>query len=89
MSSTPGTGGHGPREAREPGEVFVCRPVLGNGRFSESNDLELVSVRVFEKLDVNASASDQRVVAAGERHSAGDEVDVRPDRQLVSARPAQ
>lgn len=89
MCSTPGTGGHGPREAREPGEVFVCRPVLGNVCFSESSDLELVAVGVFEKLDVNPPASDQRVVAAGERQSAGDEVDVRPDRQLVSARSAQ
>lgn len=89
MSFTPRTCGHCPREAREPGEVFICRPVLGNVRFSKRNDLELVPVGVFEKLDVNPSASDQRVVAAGERQSAGDEVDIRPDRQLVSARPAQ
>lgn len=89
MSFTPRTGGHRPREPREPGEVFISRPVLGNVSFSERNHLKLVSVGVFEKLDGNPPAFAQRVVAAGERQPAGDEVDVRPVRQLVSARPAQ
>lgn len=89
MSLTPRTSGHRPCEPREPGEVFICRPVLGNVRFPEGNHLKLVSVGVFEKLDVNPSAPDRRVVAAGERQLAGDEVDVRADRQLVPARPAQ
>ncbi len=89
MSFTPRTGGHRPREPREPGEVFIRRPVLGNVRLPERDHLKPVSVGVFEQLDVNPSAPDQRVVAAGERQPAGDEVDVRPERQLVPARPAQ
>lgn len=89
MSFTSRTGGHRPREPREPGEVFICRPVLGDFCFSERNHLKLVSMGVFEKLDVNRSAPYERVVAAGERQSTGNEVDVRPDRQLMSARPAQ
>lgn len=89
MSFTPGTRGHGPGEAREPGEVLVSRPVLANVRFPKRHDLEPVPVRVLEELHVNPSASEQRVVAAGQRQSAGDEVDVRADSHLVSARPAQ
>lgn len=89
MSITPRTGGHRPREPREPREVFICRPVLGNVRFSECYHLKLVSVGVFEKLDVNPSAPKKRAVAAGERKPAGNEVYVCSDRQLVSARPAQ
>lgn len=89
MSFTPRTGGHRPWEPGEPGEVSICRPVLGNVSFSERYHLKLVSLGVFEQLDVNPSAPDKRVVAAGERQPAGDEVDVRPERQLVSARPAQ
>lgn len=89
MSVTSGTGGHGPREPREPGEVFVRRPVRSDVRPPECDHLELVSVRVFEELHVHPSTPKQRVVAAGERESAGHEAEVRPDRQLVPARPAQ
>lgn len=89
MSVTSRTGGHRPREPREPGEVSISRPVLGNISFPERNHLKLVSVGVFEKLDVNPSASDRRVVAAVERKSTGNEVNIRPGCQLVSARPAQ
>lgn len=89
MSFTPRTGGHGPREPGEPGEVFISRPVQRNVRFSERDHLKLVSVGVLQELDVNPSAPDRRVVAAGQRQSAGDEVHVRPGGQLVSARPAQ
>lgn len=89
MAFTPGTGGHGPREPREPRKAFVCRPVMGNISFSECDHFELVPVGVLEKLDVDPPASDQRVVAAGERQPAGDEVDVRAESQLVSASPAQ
>ncbi|KAF3851447.1 hypothetical protein F7725_013219 [Dissostichus mawsoni] len=49
----------------------------------------MVSVGVFKKLDVNPSAPDRRIVADGERHPALNIVDVRPVRELVSARPAQ
>lgn len=89
MSLTAWTGGHRPREARKPGEVFISRPVLGNISLSECDHLKLVSVGVFEKLDVDPPAPDQRVVAAGERQPAVNEVNVAPGRQLVSARPAQ
>lgn len=89
MSFTSWTGGHRPCEPREPGEAFICRPVLGSVSFSERNHFKLVSVWVFEKLDVNPSAPDQRVVAAGQRQSAGEKVNIRPLRQLVPAHPAQ
>ena len=89
MSLTPGTGGHRPRVPGEPGEVFICRPVLCNVRFPERNHLKPVSVGVFKQLDVNPPTPDRRVVAAGECQPAGDEVDVRTDRQLMSASPAQ
>lgn len=89
MSFTPGTGGHGPRETREPGEVFICRPVLNHIGFSERDHLELVSVGVFKELNVNPAAADRGVVSAGQSQAAGHREDVRPVRQLVSARPAQ
>lgn len=89
MSFTPRTGGHSPREPGEPGKVLIGRPVLGNVSFSERDLLKLVSMGVFEKLNVNPSAPDQCVVPAGERQSAVNVVDVRPERQLVSTRPAQ
>lgn len=89
MSFTHGTGSHGPREPREPGEVSVCRPVLGDIRLSERHHLKPVSVGVFQHLDVDPPAADRRVVTAGERQRAGNKVNVRPEGQLVSARPAQ
>lgn len=63
--------------------------MLGNVRFSERNHLKPVSVRVLKKLDMNRAAAEQRVVAAGKSQSAGDEVDVRPSSQLMSAGPAE
>lgn len=89
MSFTPGAGSHGPGEPREPGEVSVRRPVFGDIRLPEGDHLKTVSVGVSEHLDVDPSAAHRRVVAAGERLRAGDEVDVRPEGQLVSAGPAQ
>lgn len=89
MSFTPWAGRHGPRKPREPGEVLIGRPVLGNVRFSEGDHLKLVSVGVFKELDVNPSAADQRVVAAGQREAAGHEPDVCPKGELMSACPAQ
>lgn len=89
MSFTPRAGRHGPRKPREPGEVLIGRPVLGDVRFSEGDHLKLVSVGVFEQLDVNPSAADQRVIAAGEREAAVHGPDVRPEGELMSARPAQ
>ena len=88
MSFTPGAGSYGPGESREPREVSICWPVLGNVSFSKRDHLKLVSVGIFEKLNINPSATDQRVVAAGERQPAGKEVDVGPERQLVSTGPA-
>lgn len=89
MSVTPGTGGHRPRETREPGEAFICRPVQARVGFSKRDYFELVSVWVFEELDVNPSAPDPCVVAAGERQPTRVKVNVRPVCQLMSARPAQ
>lgn len=77
MSFTARAGCYRPGEPREPGEAFVSRPVLRNVGFSESYNFELVSVGVFKELDINPSAPDYCVVAAGESQSAGNEVDVR------------
>lgn len=79
MSVTPGTGGHGPGEPREPGEALVCRPMLSNVGFSERDHLKPVSVGVFKQLNVNPSTPEQRVVAAGERQPARHGADVRPE----------
>lgn len=88
MSFTPGAGSYGPGEPREPGEVSVCRPVLGYICVSERDHLKLVSVGVFEELDVDPSPADRRVVAAGKCKRAGNKDNVRPEGQVVSARPA-
>lgn len=77
MSATARAGCYRPGEPREPGEAFICRPVLRNVGFSESYDFELVSVGVFEELHVDPSAPDHGVVAAGQSQAAGDEVNVR------------
>lgn len=76
MSVTPRAGGYRPGEAREPGKTLICRPVLRNVGFSERYHFELVPVGVFKELDVNSSATDHRVVAAGKRQPAGNEANV-------------
>lgn len=77
MSVTSRAGSYRPGEPREPGEAFICRPVLLNVGFSESYNFKLVSMGVFKELDVNPSATDHCVVAADESQSAGNEVNVR------------
>lgn len=89
MSLTPGTGGHRPRKTREPGETIICRPVQGRVGPSKCDYFELVSVWVFEELDINPSAPDPCVVAAVERQPTRVKVNVRPVCQLMSASPAQ
>lgn len=77
MSVTSRAGRYCPGEPREPGEAFICRPVLLNVGFFESYYFELVSMGVLKELNVNPSATDHCVVAAGERQSAGNVVNVR------------
>lgn len=77
MSVASRAGSYHPGESREPGEAFICRPVLLNVGFFESYYFELVSMGVLKELDINPSATDHCVVAAGERQPAGDVVNVR------------
>lgn len=77
MSGTSRAGSYRPGEPREPGEAFICRPVPLNVGFFEGYYFELVSMGVLKELDVNPSATDHCVVAAGERQPAGNVVNVR------------
>lgn len=89
MTVTPWTGGHRPRETREPGEATVCRPVQPRIGPLKRDHLELVPVRVFQQLDVNPAPSELRAVAAAEREPTRVEPDVRAARQLVPAGATQ
>lgn len=89
MRPTPGARGHSPREPGEPGEALVRRPVLGDVCLSERHHLELDPVGVLEQLHVHPPPVHQRVVARGQGQPAGDEADVGPGGQLLSAGPAE